>query len=43
MTASLANAKEISVDPAVVALLSELNDIFTLIEEQRAALKVFLG
>lgn len=42
-TASLAAAKEISMCPAVVAVLSGLEGIFTLKEEDRTPLKAFLG
>lgn len=42
-TASLASAKDISMDVAVAAVLSELDDIFAFNEEQRSALKAFLG
>lgn len=42
-TASLAPAEDVSVDVAVAAVLSELDDIFTFNEEQRSALKAFLG
>lgn len=40
---SLAVAKNTGVVAAVAALLSELDGIFTLKEEQRTALRAFLG
>lgn len=43
VAARLANAKETSMDVAVAAVLYEPDDIFTLNEEQRAALRVFLS
>lgn len=43
VTANLAAAKGISIDAALVAVLSELHGIFTFNEEQRIALKTLLG
>lgn len=43
MTVSLAIAKKISVDDAVAAVLSEVEGMLALKDEQRMALKVFLG
>lgn len=40
-TASLALIKNTSVDVAVLAVLSEVEDVFALKEEQRMALKDF--
>ncbi len=39
----MAAAKEVSMDVALAAVLSELNNISSLREEQRKALKAFLG
>lgn len=39
---SLASAKEISINTAVAAVLSQLDDIFTLKRDQRATLKASL-
>lgn len=41
MTGSLAADKDFSVDVAVQAVLSELDRVFTLKEEQRRGLKAF--
>lgn len=41
MTVSLAAAKKISQDAAMGAVLSELDDIFAIKEEQRMSLKAF--
>lgn len=43
MTASLANANGIRVDSALASVLSELNGIFILKEEQITGLKAFLS
>lgn len=43
MTASLAAANEISMNAALEAVLSELDDIFALKDRERRALEAFLG